>query len=663
MATGESSAHIDADVSYDVFGLPYLSGKTFKGLLRESAIEVCEILELNNTNEIIETLFGKAGKTDGGHVVFNNFKLFNYEAIANDLKHQVKISSKFVQSYFTTIRKQITIENGVAADKSLRTYRLIKNDLVFIGDIEYHEVEYLPILKKALINLRHLGTRRNRGFGKVEIRIIQEQSEVIENPIYNNLSPKLASKNCKLTFTITNISPLLIAKPIGDQNTVATEDYIPAQNIKGLVAGLLIQEGKVSGKLHSDEIFKRLILNGTICYQNCIPSGNKLIPFGYGSKKIEKSEAKKIYNAFIENDSKPESGWYNIEANKFIKYDVATGSNFHSARNEKRIAGRNTKGDIFYYDYIEENQQFRGEIIGDYESLLLIKGLLETKNGKHRLGRSKTAQYAEVAFSKIELEDIVISTPINKGTEFYVLFQSPVIIYNKNGMAIPDFELLNEEFKNYKIEIKGIISKTTFVESYMGVWKSKTNRENAFAMGTTLKVKAIDDLFVNDLDNLFINGIGEKTYDGYGRLALVELADELTYSKHVKPLPEIKPFQSETVKNIEKEFEKKKRQDEIKLAAIQNTKDLKLNNNQVYRLKEKLLQCVTLNEWQEFLTGLENKSAGKTLKAEYLYEMLLSLNPNIKDIIVTTNGTDISDEVKLYWKTFFTALRKKSKKD
>ena len=40
-----------------------LQAKTFKGLLRESAIEVCEIL---NKNYDIDFLFGKAGNKDPG---------------------------------------------------------------------------------------------------------------------------------------------------------------------------------------------------------------------------------------------------------------------------------------------------------------------------------------------------------------------------------------------------------------------------------------------------------------------------------------------------------------------------------------------------------------------------------------------------------------------
>jgi CRISPR-associated protein Csx10 len=662
MATGESSAHIDADVKYDKYGLPYLSGKTFKGLLRESTREVCEITRETETENIIKFLFGKGGEKEGGVLRFNNLKLVGYEEMVEDLKHQPQLNPKFVQSQFTTIRKQTAIDDGVADDKSLRTYRLIKKGEVFEGEIENAENDYTSILKNALVNLRYLGTRRNRGFGKVKIQEVVAD-EVKPKPITSTGDIK-DKESCKLTYTLTTKSPLQISKPIGDQNTVATEDFIPAQNIRGLIADLLIKNGKVTGKPHTDKNFRNLILKGGVLFHNAIPISVDLIPFGLGKIKTEPEEKRKVYNTFIIRKAKPMEGWYDIVRNDFVKFEVSRSFNFHSSRNKNRIAGRSTDAEIFYYESIDEEQFFKGEMTGDFESLKTVKELLEINNGVHRMGRSKTAQYSVVEFSGININDRVKVDKIKKDTEFYIVFQSPVIVHNDQGMAVPDLKYLKVEFADYPIEIENIISKNAQVETYMGVWRGKTNRENSFAMGTTLKVRALKDLKTVDLEELLVNGIGERTNEGYGRFGIVELcySDGFNYPKPSKnPSPEAMDPQTETVKKIKNAFDKKENDDKIKKAAIDKSSGLKLNNHQVYRLREKLRSLTTLTEWTGFMESLKDKSAGKTLKKEHLWEILLTLKPDNYGLEVVVNETQISEDAKLYWNTFFNALRKKSK--
>jgi len=659
-ASGESSAYLDADVKYDKFGLPYLPGKTFKGLLRESAVEVCEIRgeTETETEKVINTLFGKVGDSKSGSLQFNNLRLTDYNTIKGDLVQLPKLTSKIVQSYFTVIRKQTTIdENDVAADKSLRTYRLIRKDQEFAGEIgntENIDDAYNKILEQALVNIRYIGTRRNRGFGKVRIR--ETETQAVPNKEHQVAAPNVGC--CKLTYLVTTKSPLQISKQVGDQNTVSTEDFIPAQNIRGLIAELIIKDRNCSQKAHDDARFKTIILSGEVKYESAFPciKGTKFepIPLALGIIKTEKKENRKLDNIFMSKNAKPVKGWCSISEEEIYKSEVSISSNFHSTRKDDRTAGRSTKKDgaIFYYESIDEEQSFKGEIIGDFEDLNYIKNLLESNNAVHRTGRSKTAQYSVIELSDITIESFKPKDIEHKGNEFYIVFQSPVIVYNEFGTAIPDEKYLQIALDRFNIKIKKIASRNTLVENYMGVWNSKTNRENGYAIGTTVLATVNGEV---DWKKMQTNGIGERTNEGYGRVKVIMLGDQYQPRKLVDEPLVPSAIKSLTVSNILDFYNKQQTDNGIKTKAIQDSISYKLNNHLVYRLKEQLNNSSSITEWQTFLDSLKGKKADTALNSEHLREKLYQLESDGND--------NITEGAKLYWNTFFNTLRVKSKRE
>jgi hypothetical protein len=78
------------------------------------------------------------------------------------------------------------------------------------------------------------------------------------------------SGNRKLTYTITLKSLLQISKQVGDQNTASTEDLIPAQIIRRLIAELIINAGNYKIPAHEDAEFKKLVLDGRYRIFPCI---------------------------------------------------------------------------------------------------------------------------------------------------------------------------------------------------------------------------------------------------------------------------------------------------------------------------------------------------------------------------------------------------------
>ena len=171
---------IDSDVVYDDDGFPYIPGKRIKGLLRDSAEELADILQLTDKSTLIRELFGTKGSDESAKVYFSDFALQNVTATKQQLsyfsqKYAGFINPETVIDSFTSIRRQTAIdqEKGIARDTSLRTLRVLKSGIVFTGEISALDIQdrSLELLHLAIIGLRRIGTRRNKGLGEVSTKL------------------------------------------------------------------------------------------------------------------------------------------------------------------------------------------------------------------------------------------------------------------------------------------------------------------------------------------------------------------------------------------------------------------------------------------------------------------------------------------------------------
>ena len=124
--------YVDSDVQTDEDGMPFLKAKTLKGLVRENA----ELISYNLGfgMEMVETLFGtetKAGKVRFSDGTFpeNVQKAFRY------YKKNEGITKEELRQTFTTEVSYTRLENGVVADHSLRTLRMLKENMNFVAQL------------------------------------------------------------------------------------------------------------------------------------------------------------------------------------------------------------------------------------------------------------------------------------------------------------------------------------------------------------------------------------------------------------------------------------------------------------------------------------------------------------------------------------------------
>lgn len=186
---------IDTDIVFDRIGLPYFPARRLKGCLRESALEVLEMLEGTGLKKfdhhIMEATFGRPGACEGADVIFSNLLLPNYKEIVSWLRWGFQelnglLSPETIVTAFTSLRQQTSItREGIAEDGSLRTCRVLKSGLTFTGSIilKSENREILNLLALSCANLRYVGTMRTRGYGRVKCSLKEGELDLSSRAI------------------------------------------------------------------------------------------------------------------------------------------------------------------------------------------------------------------------------------------------------------------------------------------------------------------------------------------------------------------------------------------------------------------------------------------------------------------------------------------------
>jgi CRISPR/Cas system CSM-associated protein Csm3 (group 7 of RAMP superfamily) len=178
-----SGANADAVVIKDKHNLPYLPGKTIKGLLKDALHDIMDVQPDSIKKEMVDKLFGceikkkkeenieevedfKTKSTVQGQLFFSNAEIVDIE--------KMEISEEMIPFLYRNLASTTIGENGVAKEGSLRSMEVCV-PLELNGQI-VHTEDFKPeeraLLEKAIKWTRGLGSNRNRGLGRCQIQII-----------------------------------------------------------------------------------------------------------------------------------------------------------------------------------------------------------------------------------------------------------------------------------------------------------------------------------------------------------------------------------------------------------------------------------------------------------------------------------------------------------
>jgi CRISPR/Cas system CSM-associated protein Csm3 (group 7 of RAMP superfamily) len=168
------AAGADLRVNKDKDGLPFIPGKTLKGLLREAAENLLLVNPEIFPGDFIKRVFGEKLTPD---TVTKNLieaeSFFSNAQLTDNLKNKIiqqKGMSDFLydQIYSTAIE-----ENGLAKEGSLRQMEVTIPLELFAGIENFpKENEYLESLMVCMNWVKRLGVNRNRGLGRCKIEIL-----------------------------------------------------------------------------------------------------------------------------------------------------------------------------------------------------------------------------------------------------------------------------------------------------------------------------------------------------------------------------------------------------------------------------------------------------------------------------------------------------------
>jgi len=196
---------IDREVEHDRYGLPYLRGRTLKGLISEEADNILFALErmgrlTDDWKKARRTLFGRPGSVAGDSALLR----FGHAELPAAVREAVIAmndagsgdSRLRTLATLTTVRRQTAIvaggaQEGVPAEGSLRAMRVILRDTPFEARLLAErplEPDELGLLAAALLAFRRAGTGRNRGRGRLEADLRDKGGNSLLNGAYDRFA-------------------------------------------------------------------------------------------------------------------------------------------------------------------------------------------------------------------------------------------------------------------------------------------------------------------------------------------------------------------------------------------------------------------------------------------------------------------------------------------
>lgn len=186
------SGLVDDEIDYDLdTGLPYIKGRTIKGLLVEECSNFLFSVDswgnsqrLDELRQSAQRLFGAPGSTltDEGNLHFGEARLHEdiIRSIFKTLQSQSSLTPQEVLEALTGIRRRSAMDESTEAprDETLRSARVLMRKTEFfvpLVELEQLTAQDWQLLAACAAGLMRGGKNRNRGAGALLCQILDEQ--------------------------------------------------------------------------------------------------------------------------------------------------------------------------------------------------------------------------------------------------------------------------------------------------------------------------------------------------------------------------------------------------------------------------------------------------------------------------------------------------------
>lgn len=191
---------VDTEVQHDAYGLPYLGGRSLKGLLGAECSDILYALSVagqtqkERWQQTANCLFGNIGSglvgTANLHIGPAELPADLRTAIAKDI-NQKKLTRAAVLESLTALRRQTAMdaESGAPKEETLRTMRVILRGLVFESRLYFTQTpttDELGLLAACVKAVRRGGTGRNRGRGRLVAELCNKNGQSVTDAFFGD---------------------------------------------------------------------------------------------------------------------------------------------------------------------------------------------------------------------------------------------------------------------------------------------------------------------------------------------------------------------------------------------------------------------------------------------------------------------------------------------
>lgn len=190
---------VDEEVEHDAeTGLPFIRGRTLKGLLAEECANILFALRRQGCpsyprlEQAAMFLFGQPGSTLGDNAMMHVGPARLPEELRKAVEAEVKrgrLTPMDVLESLTAIRRQTAIdeETGAPEEGSLRSMRVVLRETLFITRLDFDQEPddvAKALLAACVLSLRRGGTGRNRGRGRLMARLYDDRGNDITDDCF-----------------------------------------------------------------------------------------------------------------------------------------------------------------------------------------------------------------------------------------------------------------------------------------------------------------------------------------------------------------------------------------------------------------------------------------------------------------------------------------------
>ncbi len=159
-----AGADVDALVVKDEKGMPFIPGKTIKGLIREAVEEIRGLQKEQNEENFVKAFgfFDNKEKKEKGCMFFTNAELEKEE-------YNAITSNNAARFMYRDIASTAIDDNGISKEHSLRKMQVVV-PCTLHGEILNVPDNMADEIVRSFGFIKRLGQNRNRGLGRCTIR-------------------------------------------------------------------------------------------------------------------------------------------------------------------------------------------------------------------------------------------------------------------------------------------------------------------------------------------------------------------------------------------------------------------------------------------------------------------------------------------------------------